>query len=213
MKLQAFTGGPAETIGYLIADEEGGPAVAIDAPLDTASAMVEQARAWGRPIAYLLTTHGHWDHVLDNTELLRLTGAKFGIHPESAALLAFPQTKMFGLDLPMPDGKPDFLLTEGQSIVAGQLALRVLECPGHCPGSVALFEPRECVVFVGDVLFAGSVGRTDLWGGDGELLLRSIREKLLPLGDAVRVSAGHGPATTIGREREQNPFLRAGYSF
>lgn len=213
MKLHSFTGGPAETIGYLIADEDGGPAVAIDAPLGTAPAMVEQARAWGRPIAYLLTTHGHWDHVLDNTKLLQLTGAKFGIHPDSAELLAFPQTKMFGLDLPMPDGKPDFLLTEDQSIVAGKVELRVLECPGHCPGSVVLFEARERAVFVGDVLFAGSVGRTDLWGGDGELLLRSIRKKLLPLGDAVRVYAGHGPATSIGRELERNPFLRPGYSF
>jgi glyoxylase-like metal-dependent hydrolase (beta-lactamase superfamily II) len=205
--LAPFEAGPAATIGYLIADDAGGPAIVIDAPLGTAAALVTQAKEWGRPIAHLLTTHGHWDHVLDNDELLQLTGAQFGIHPASAALLALPQTQLFGLDLPMPQRAPTLALTHGVMVTAGKLQLRALECPGHCPGSVVLFEPNERVVFTGDVLFAGSVGRTDLWGGDEEELLRSIREKLLPLGDDVRVLAGHGPATTLGRERQRNPFL------
>lgn len=208
MLLQSFEAGPAETIGYLLADDHTGPAVAIDAPLGTAAAMTEQARRWQRPIAYLLTTHAHWDHVLDNAELIRLTKAKYGIHPDSTPLLEFPQTRLFGLDIEMNPVKPDIALREGEPLVMGDLRLEILECPGHCPGSVALFEPRERVVFTGDVLFAGSIGRTDLWGGDHELLLRSIREKLLPLGDDVRVLAGHGPSTTIGREKTRNPFLR-----
>jgi hydroxyacylglutathione hydrolase len=87
------------------------------------------------------------------------------------------------------------------------LRFEVLECPGHCPGSVALYERGAGVVFTGDVLFAGTVGRTDLPGGDWETLQASIREQLLPLDDAVRVYAGHGPVTTIGAERRQNPFL------
>jgi glyoxylase-like metal-dependent hydrolase (beta-lactamase superfamily II) len=140
--------------------------------------------------------------------VVKLTGAQYAIHPESAPLLAVPQPQMFGLDIPMRPVKPDIEVREGQVITAGELQLRVLECPGHCPGSVALFEPQERVVFTGDVLFAGSIGRTDLWGGDHETLLASIRQKLLPLGDDVRVFAGHGPVTTIGRERRENPFLQ-----
>ena len=208
MLLQSFEGGPAETIGYLVADDHAGPALAIDAPLGTAAAMVEQAGRWQRSIAYLLTTHGHWDHVLDNAELIRLSGAKYGIHPDSAPLLAFPQTRLFGLEIEMKPVEPDFFLAEGNPLAAGALRFEILDCPGHCPGSVALFEPTARVLFTGDVLFAGAIGRTDLWGGDHELLLRSIREKLLPLGDDVRVFAGHGPATTLGRERLRNPFLR-----
>lgn len=110
----------------------------------------------------------------------------------------------------MPKCEPDIFLEEGRPLEVGDLKFQILECPGHCPGSVALFEPTERVVFTGDVLFAGSIGRTDLPGGDHELLLASIREKLLPLGDDVRVFAGHGPATTLGRERRHNLFLAGG---
>ncbi len=205
--IEAFEGGPAQTIGYVVADDAGGPAVIIDAPLGTAAAMVEQAQQWQRSVAYLLTTHAHWDHVLDNARVIELTHAQYGIHPESVPLLEVPQTQMFGLDIPMRPIKPDLELRDGQTVAVGKLRLRVLDCPGHCPGSVALFEANERVVFTGDVLFAGSIGRTDLWGGDYETLLSSIRRKLVPLGDDVRVFAGHGPVTTIGQERQENPFL------
>jgi hydroxyacylglutathione hydrolase len=139
--------------------------------------------------------------------VLRLTKAKFGIHAESAPLLELPQTRMFGIDETIEPSVPDFFLEEGQPVELGDLKFEILHCPGHCPGSVVLFERRERVAFVGDVLFAGSIGRTDLPGGDHATLLRSIREKLWPLGDDVRVLPGHGPSTTIGRERRTNPFL------
>jgi hydroxyacylglutathione hydrolase len=207
MILERFEGGPAATNGYLVADKEGGKAAVIDAPLDTAAAMLKQAGTWKTPILYLINTHAHWDHFLDNAELLRLTGAKFGIHRDSAPLLKLPQAQMFGWDIEIEPGEPDFFLEESTPLVVGDLEFEILECPGHCPGSVALFERRARVVFVGDVLFAGSIGRVDLPGGDYETLLRSIREKLLPLGDDVRVLSGHGPETTIGRERRSNMFL------
>ena len=207
MLLEIFEGGPVDTKGYLIADRQGGAAAVIDAPLDTAEAMVEQAKRWETPIAFLLTTHPHWDHLLDNAKLLRLSGAKYGVHRDALPLLALPQTRMFGLDYEMPDCKPDFFLEEGKPILVGDLKLEILACPGHCPGSVALFAPTEKLVFTGDVLFAGTVGRTDLPGGDMKVLLHSIRERLLPLGDDVRVLAGHGPETTIGEERRTNQFL------
>lgn len=209
MIIETFDAGPVATNGYLVADKPGGKALVIDAPQGVASAMVEQAGRWNTHIACLINTHGHWDHFLDNAELLRLTGAKFGVHRDSAPLLAIPQAAYFGLDLEIEPTKPDFFLNEGEPLVVGDLRFEILLCPGHCPGSVVLFERKERVAFVGDVLFAGSIGRTDLPGGDHEMLLRCIREKLLPLGDDVRVLSGHGPVTTIGAERRTNPFLRA----
>ena len=160
-----------------------------------------------KPGTYLLNTHAHWDHYWDNAEIQRLTGAKFGIHAESAPLLKLPQARMCGLDADIPVSTPDFFLTENVPVIVGDLKFEVLHCPGHCPGSVALFERKERVVFTGDVLFAGTIGRTDLPGGDFDQLVDSIRRQLLPLGDDVQVYAGHGPVTTIGRERRANPFL------
>src|SRR5271170_8190182 len=173
MIIETFEAGPVATNGYLVADKPGGVAVVIDAPQGASALIVEQARKWNTPIAWLVNTHGHWDHILDNAELLRLTGAKFGIHRESAPLLTLPQTRYFGLDLDIESSQPDFFLGEGKSLEVGGLRFEVLPCPGHCPGSAVLFERKERVAFVGDVLFAGSVGRTDLPGGDYETLMRS----------------------------------------
>ncbi len=209
MIIETFEAGPVATNGYLVADKLQGVAVVIDAPQGAASLIVEQARKWNTSIAYLLNTHGHWDHILDNAELLRLTGAKFGIHRESAPLLNLPQARYFGLDLDIEPSHPVFFLEGSKPLDVGELRFEILHCPGHCPGSVVLFERKERAAFVGDVLFAGSVGRADLPGGDYEMLLRSIREKLLPLGDDVRIFPGHGPVTTIGHERLMNPFLAA----
>jgi hydroxyacylglutathione hydrolase len=207
MMVQVFEAGPAATNGYLIADHTGGEALVVDAPLGAATAMAAQARQWQTPIRYLVNTHAHWDHVLDNDAVRQLTGARWAMHPDGVPLLRLPQTRWFGLDLEMPAGAPEVLLADGATLAVGALRWRILACPGHCPGSVALFEPTERAVWTGDVLFAGAIGRTDLPGGDTATLLRSIREKLLPLGDDVRVYAGHGPATTLGHERRHNPFL------
>jgi hydroxyacylglutathione hydrolase len=207
MIIETFEAGPVATNGYLVADKRGGKAVVIDVPQGVAPLMVAQADEWKTPITYLINTHAHWDHFLDNAELLRLTGAKFGIHRESAPLLDIPQAQYFGLDLNIESTKPDFFLEEGKAFEVGELRFEILHCPGHCPGSVVLFERKERAAFVGDVLFAGSIGRTDLPGGDHQLLIDGIRGKLLPLGDDVRVFSGHGPVTTIGEERLTNPFL------
>lgn len=207
MLIQVFEAGPADTNGYIIADHTGGSALAIDVPQDSAPLMVAQAREWNAPIQKFVNTHAHWDHFLDNAALKHLTGAQFGIHRESAPLLRIPQTRMFGLDIDVEPVTPDFFLEENQPLVVGDLNFEILHCPGHCPGSVALYEPRERIVFTGDVLFAGTIGRTDLPGGNFDLLISSIQEKLLKLDDSVRVFPGHGPVTTIGQESRSNPFL------
>ena len=207
MLIKTFVAGPAETNGFLIADHAGGQALIIDAPQGTAAAMTAQTRQWNTPVTYLINTHAHWDHYWDNAEILRLTGAKFGIHAESAPLLKLPQTRMFGINEDIAPSRPDFFLTDDAPVIVGDLKFEILHCPGHCPGSVALFERTERVVFTGDVLFAGTIGRTDLPGGNFAQLLDSIRRQLLPLGDDVRVYAGHGPVSTIGQERRTNQFL------
>ena len=110
--------------------------------------------------------------------------------------------------MPAQDFSPDRWLEDGDEVRFGQEALQVLHCPGHSPGSVALFNAEQRLAIVGDVLFAGSIGRTDLPGGNHRQLLDSIRDKLLPLGDDVAIISGHGPTSTIGQEKATNPFLR-----
>jgi glyoxylase-like metal-dependent hydrolase (beta-lactamase superfamily II) len=132
--------------------------------------------------------------------------------PEQAQWIGIPraQWSALGLDFERPP-KVDGYFQDGQKYSVGELDFEVIHCPGHTPGHVVLFEAKERKVFVGDVLFAGSVGRTDLPGGSTEQLLDSIHNKLLPLGDDVEVYSGHGPVTTIGRERLTNPFLTGAY--
>ncbi|MCG3149029.1 MAG: Hydroxyacylglutathione hydrolase [Verrucomicrobiae bacterium] len=209
MLIESIEAGLAATNGYVVADRLGGTAVIIDAPQDAGPGLVAKAKAWNTPVSYLLNTHAHWDHYWDNAAVLRLTGAKFGIHADSAPLLKLPQARMFGIAEEIEPSTPDFFLEEGTELTVGELRFEILHCPGHCPGSVVLFERRERVAFVGDVLFAGSIGRTDLPGGDQQLLLAGIHRKLLPLGDDVKVFSGHGPVTTLGRERQMNPFLQS----
>lgn len=207
MLTACFETGPVATNGYVVTDGVSGEVLAIDAPLDVTELMVAQAVEWKGKLTTLVDTHGHFDHVMDNAALMRRTGARLAIHREDEPMLTMRQARFFGLDLDLEPSKPDFYVAEGDMVAVGNLRFRVLHCPGHSPGSVVLFEESEKVAFVGDVLFAGSVGRTDLPGGDYDLLMRMIREKLFPLGDEVRVLPGHGPATTIGRERRTNPFL------
>jgi len=207
MRIETFVAGPAETNGFLVADHADRKALIIDAPQGIAASMVAKARQWNTSVTYLLNTHAHWDHYWDNAEILKLTGAKLGIHAESAPLLKLPQARLWGLDTDIAPSTPDFFLTEETPVIVGDLKFEIFHCPGHCPGSVALFERKERVLFTGDVLFAGTIGRTDLPGGNFEQLLTSIRQQLLPLGDDVKVYAGHGPVTTIGQERRTNQFL------
>jgi len=155
-------------------------------------------------------THGHVDHVAGAAEVkARLNVPIEGPHRDDLFLLhhVVESARSFG----MQDGAnvtPDRWLEDGDQVDVGELKFDVRHCPGHSPGSVAFLNAAQRLAIVGDVLFAGSVGRTDLPGGDQRQLLRSIRDKLLPLADDVAVISGHGPTTTIGRERATNPFLQ-----
>ena len=155
-------------------------------------------------------THGHIDHVGGAAELkAKLNVPIEGPHRNDLFLLenVVESARMFGISN-AANVTPDRWLDEGDQVEIGELTFDILHCPGHSPGSVAFINADQHLAIVGDVLFAGSIGRTDLPGGSHQQLLKSIRDKLLPLEDNVTVLSGHGPVTTIGRERATNPFIQ-----
>jgi len=164
----------------------------------------------GVQLETILLTHGHLDHVGAAQELASEFDVPiFGPHTADRYWLQMlpQQATMFGFGEAEPF-EPDRWLEDDETITVGHIALRVIHCPGHTPGHITFFEPRTGTAFVGDVLFKGGVGRTDFPGGDQAALLRSIRERLFPLGDEVAFVSGHGPMSTFGEERRTNPFLR-----
>jgi glyoxylase-like metal-dependent hydrolase (beta-lactamase superfamily II) len=209
MIIETFESGPVATNGYLVADKRGGTAIFIDAPMGAAEAMLAKARELRALLLALINTHGHWDHIAENAWLMRTAGVPLWARREDELIRKHPevQTRYFSSSLVIEPTQADRFLEEGDELEVGSLKFRVLHLPGHCPGHIGLFEPREQVLFSGDVLFAGSVGRADIPGADWETLLKSIHEKVLTLGDDVTVYPGHGPPTTIGQEKKTNPFL------
>jgi hydroxyacylglutathione hydrolase len=208
MKVVTLPIGPLQTNCYVAVCPETDTAAVID-PAWSGEALFEFVQREGFHIEVLLLTHAHFDHMAGAAALHRLSGARLLAHPDSGPLLqqASLHAQAWGFRIeqaPPLDGE----LTDGQVIEVGTLRLQVLYTPGHAPGHVSFYEPSAGAIFDGDVLFSGSIGRTDLPGGNYQLLLRSIREKLLVLPDETAVYSGHGPATTIGRERRSNPFLR-----
>jgi len=198
--------GQIQTNCYIVGCQKTREGVIID-PGDEAAKILAEVESAGLSIKYVLNTHAHFDHILANGDVVRATGAPLALHPLDLPLLrARGGAALFGMDAP-PSPEPDMLLAEGDEIAFGTHTLQVLFTPGHTPGHVSFYEPSAGVIFDGDVLFAGGIGRTDLPGGDFETLMHSINEKLMTLPDDVTVCSGHGPVTTIGRERAGNPWL------
>lgn len=192
---------------WLIGCPETGRAALID-PGGHVQRLLAVAADRDLEVVEIWLTHAHIDHVMGVAEAVERTGAPVWLHPDDRPLYdnVAQQGAMFGLRV-TPPPPPDRDLVPGATLELGSLRAEVLFVPGHSPGHVAFRLDAQGVVFSGDCLFAGSIGRTDLPGGSYETLMRSIREQLLPLGDDVRVLSGHGPETTIGRERASNPFL------
>jgi len=202
MQFRTYTGGIFDTNCYYI--ENGARSILIDAPQGSA----DWLKAKGLPVALLLLTHGHIDHVTDAAQVKREHGCPVGYHPDGIRMLTEKNfLRNFGFDFEVDRVVADFPVTETESKQFEGIEFQVLEVPGHCPGSVCFFSKADRLLFGGDVLFAGGVGRWDLPGGDRDLLFSGIKNKVLPLGDDVTVLSGHGPPTTIGRERRTNPFL------
>lgn len=157
----------------------------------------------------LINTHCHFDHIFGNDFVAKKYGLKLGIHElETTVLEMGPVTvQMYGLPPMTPSPPADYFIAEGDTITLGDNTFSVLFCPGHSPGSICFHNAADGYVIAGDVLFDGSIGRTDLPGGDHQTLIGSILTKLMPLPDNTVVYPGHGGSTTIGKERVSNPFL------
>lgn len=202
--------GPFAARCVLLGCESRGDAVVVDPGFEPEAVIEAVRREALRPVALVLT-HAHLDHAWGVATLKRaFPAAPVMLHPEELPLYRnLPgQAHVFGF--PAPESVPeDELLRDGQTLAVGGERLLVRHCPGHSPGHVVLVReyPTEPLAVVGDVLFAGSVGRTDLWGGSFEQLERSIREVLYRLPDTTRVVPGHGPETTIGTEKASNSFV------
>ena len=205
MTIDAIVVGPIQVNCYIVACEDTREAVVID-PGDDASRILQRLTSQKLTLGHILLTHGHFDHFGAAADLKAATGATLYAHRADLDLIedAPAHAALFGLPAPKPF-TIDRFAAEGDEIVWGRLRAMVLETPGHSRGSVSFLVDKD--VFVGDVLFSRSIGRTDLFGGSYEQLLQSIRDKLLVLEDDVRVHSGHGPPTTIGRERKFNPFV------
>lgn len=202
MQIQVFPLTPFVTNCVVVTD--GDEALIVD-PGEAAPEVIEAVR--GRSVVAVVNTHGHCDHCSGNAWFTEQTGAPVWCHEADLPLLRSlaDQGRMFGLPMAAsPD--PDAFLNEGDTVRVGSATFRVLHVPGHSPGHIALY--GNGVLLAGDVLFAGSIGRTDLPGGDGPLLLASLRDKVLSLPAETVVYPGHGPATTVGEEARTNPFLR-----
>ncbi len=205
--LEALQVGPFLENTYVVGDPATGLAWIVD-PGGELPRVRQALESRGlSPVAVVLT-HGHVDHVAGAAEARRHFGVPVWAHRDDAELVAAlaVQAMMFGL--PPAEGPPVArFLEHGEELKLGELAVRVLHTPGHTPGGICLFFPEEKALLTGDTLFRGSIGRTDLPGGDARALLSSIRERLFGLGDEVVFYPGHGPSGTLGLERRMNPFV------
>jgi hydroxyacylglutathione hydrolase len=192
---------------YVLGDEETREAVVID-PGGNEDEILDVLKHHELNLKLIIDTHGHFDHVDANQPLRVATGAQIAIHELDAPALSQPsQEAMFFTGNRLRLSEADILLKEGDVLSFGPYRLKVLHTPGHTPGGISLVMEGHPYVYVGDLLFAGSIGRTDFPGGSYEALINAVRTKIFPLGDNYTVFPGHGPVTTVGQERKYNPFF------
>lgn len=191
---------------YILASEKTKEGVVID-PGGEAERILKVVKQDRLKIKYIINTHGHFDHIAANAKVAKDTKALICVHAGDAKALSEPGSSfslLFGA--PFSPVSPDVILTEGQVLKIGELNLKVLHTPGHTPGSISILAGQY--LFTGDLLFSGSVGRTDFPGSSHQDLLKSLREKVMCLPEKTQIYPGHGPETTLAKEKESNPFLK-----
>ena len=208
MILETFPVGPLQCNCTLIGDETTHEAMVID-PGENIQEILARLKAHALILKQIVVTHAHIDHVGGALLLKRLTGAPILMNQQDLPLLGMMEMQAEWLGVATPEvAPPDASAEDGMVLGLTRHPAQVLHTPGHTPGSICLYFAPEQLLVAGDTLFAGSIGRTDLPGGDGRQILRSIHDRLLILPELLRVIPGHGPETTIGEERESNPFLQ-----
>ncbi len=209
MKLHVLPAGPIQTNAYLLIAPERFEAVLIDAPGEVWSMVKPILREGKCRLTELWITHGHWDHTQGGAEVVRSTGAKVRAHADDRVLIETPEImeKFMGEQLDLEPIQVDHWVAQGERFNALGMEVEVRHVPGHCAGNVLFYIAATQSAFVGDALFAGSVGRTDLPGGSFETLENSIRGQIYTLPGKTVIYPGHGSATTVERERLANPYV------
>ena len=210
MILETFPVGPLHCNCTILGDELTHEAVVVD-PGDNLPEILSRLQKHGLTLRQIIVTHAHIDHVGGAALLKKVTGAPVFLNKHDLELLGAMEMQAGWLGVPTPEvAPPDASADDHTKIGLATLPAEVIHTPGHTPGSICLLFSGQNLLLAGDTLFAGSIGRTDLPGGDGRQILRSLRDRLLVLPDTTRVLPGHGPETTIGEERQSNPFLQPG---
>lgn len=210
MKLHVLPAGPIQTNAYLLTAPDRGEALLIDAPGGIWGQIEAILKTENCRLSELWLTHGHWDHTQGGAEVVRATKAKVRAHQADQALIESPKVMSAFLipGMKLEPVKVDHWVLPGEKVPILGTQAEVRHVPGHCPGNVLFYFATEGTVFVGDALFKGGIGRTDLPTGDFSQLERSIREQIYTLPDKTRVYPGHGAETAVGVEKSQNPFVR-----
>lgn len=208
MKPLIYTGGLAETNGYLVPIEPG-RFLAIDAPEGFLDFCRSHMKSGSVKMEALILTHGHWDHLWDAASIAREFSCPVFYHKDDEPLCAHPsRMRGFGLPIDIEPVEATRYIDEGETLSYGDYSFQLFHIPGHCPGSICLYEKNAKALFAGDVLFKEAVGRWDLPGGSREILIEGIQTKLFTLPDDTIVYSGHGEPTTIGHEKRFNPYAR-----
>jgi hydroxyacylglutathione hydrolase len=211
MILETFPVGPLHCNCTILGDEVTHEAVVVD-PGDNIPEILSRLHKHGLTLRQIVITHAHIDHVGGAVLLKKATGAPVFLNRHDLGLLGAMEMQAGWLGVPTPEvASPDASADDGLTVGLATLPAEVIHTPGHTPGSICLLFPQQHLLLAGDTLFAGSIGRTDLPGGDGRQILRSLRERLMVLPETTRVLPGHGPETTIGEEKQSNPFLQPNF--